>query len=324
MKKIAILVPRGDVMPDAIVGAYFLLTQVNLHQVHQGNKLAFEVDIVGYQINLKLYDGTFAVFAKNFRQVEKVFDLIIVPGFTSEMDTPLRENRELIDWIKSQHLQHGTDLASMCTGAFLLAATGLLDGKKCTSHWAFEESFRTCFPAVNFLSDQIITDDEGIYASAGAYSSLNLILYLIEKFCGKETAVWAAKVFQLDIDRKSQKPFVIFNQQKSHGDQTIEQAQAYIEKHFDRTLNVKSLAKQFSVSRRSFIRRFKKATGNTPLEYIQRVRIEAAKRMLENTPKSIGEVMFQTGYNDSKTFRSLFKKFTGYIPSHYKSRYSRV
>ena len=324
MKNTAILVPKGDVMPGSVVGAYFLLTQANLFHVQQGKPPAFDISFIGYKKQSPLYDGSFLVKSEYYKNTDRVFDLIIVPGFTCEMDEPLRMNRSLIQWMKQQHLEHGTELASMCTGAFLIAATGLLDGKECTCHWAFEPSFRQLFPNVNFLPEQIVTDDNGIYASGGAYSSLNLILYLLEKFCGKETSTWTSKIFQIDASRKSQKPFVIFSQQKSHHDEPISNAQNYIEQHFAEPLTVNDLADRFAFSRRNFIRRFKEATGNRPLEYIQRVRIEAAKRLLETTPKSIGEVIFATGYSDSKTFRAVFKKFTGCSPSVYKGKYGRA
>ena len=324
MKKIAITVPKGEVMPSAIIGAYFLLTQADFFCQQNGRPPAFTVKIVGHKNQVKLYDGSFSVRTEYFKKSSEVFDLLIVPGFTCEMEAPIQENQDLIIWMKKQHLDHGTELASMCTGAFLLAATGLLDGKKCTSHWAFEQSFRQFFPKVNFLPEHIVTDDNGFYASGGAYSSLNLILYLIEKFCGKDTAIWTSKVFQLDIDRKSQKPFVIFNQQKSHPDEPIGQVQSFIEQHFAEPLTVQGLAERFAFSSRNFIRRFKEATGNTPIEYIQRVRIEAAKRLLETTQKNVGEVIFESGYSDTKTFRAVFKKHTGISPSVYKGKYGRA
>lgn len=323
MKNLAILVPKGDVLPNAIIGAYFLLTQANLFLSQNGQSPKFDVKIIGYKKQSLLYDGSFSVKTENFKKTKTIFDLLIIPGFTCEMEAPIRQNKDLIAWMKKQHLEHGTELASMCTGAFLVAATGLMEGKKCTSHWAFESSFRKTFPKVNFLSEGIITDDNGFYTSGGAYSSLNLILYLIEKFCDKDTAVWISKVFQLDIDRQSQKPFVIFNRQKVHTDEGIGQAQDFIEHHLTEPLTVADLADRFNFSRRNFIRRFKEATGNTPIEYIQRVRIEAAKRLLETTAKSVEEVIYQTGYSDGKSFRSLFRKFTGCLPSEYRSRYGR-
>ena len=321
MKKAAILVPRGAVMPSAIIGAYFLLTQANQYQLQHNKAPVFGLDILGYKKQSLLYDGSFSVNTTHFQKSAGPYNLLIIPGFTCEMEGPLQANKALIEWMKVQHLDYGTELASMCTGAFLVAATGVLDGKKCTSHWAFEAPFRHHFPKVHFLPQHIVTDDAGIYSSGGAYSSLNLILYLIEKFYSRETAIWIAKVFQLDIDRHSQKPFVIFTQQKAHQDQQVAKVQTYIEQHFDEHLSVQELAQRFAFSRRNFVRRFKEATGNTPIEYIQRVRIEAAKRLLETTPKNISEVVFETGYSDSKSFRAVFKKITGCSPSAYRNRY---
>ncbi|HMR43798.1 MAG TPA: helix-turn-helix domain-containing protein, partial [Saprospiraceae bacterium] len=231
------------------------------------------------------------------------------------------QNQPLIAWLKKQHLEYGTELASLCSGAFFIAATGLADGKKMTTHWMYAGAFKALFPKVKLLSDRIVTDDGGIYASGGAYSSLNLILYLLEKFCDKTTALWASKVFQIDLHRNSQKPFVIFNNQKSHVDEQIKKVQDYIEQNFDHSLTVNELAAQFAFSRRNFLRRFKEATGNTPIEYLQRMRIEAAKRLLENSPKNVEEVVAATGYSDSKTFRLLFKKHTGFSPLAYRVKY---
>jgi transcriptional regulator GlxA family with amidase domain len=324
MRKIAILVPKGEVMPSAVVGAYLLFKQVNEQLAGMGLPEAFDVELVGYAANTRLYDGAFSVKTHRHYTRATGYDLIIVPGFICDMAAPLRENTGLIRWMHRQYVEHGSELGSMCTGVFLVAATGLLDGKKCTTHWAFEQAFRQTFPNANLQPEHIVIDDKGLYSSGGAYSSLNLILYLVEKFCGKDMAVWASKVFQIDLDRKSQKRFAIFQQQKMHVDNSVAEAQEYIEQHYAEPLTVQALANRFTFSRRNFIRRFKEATSNTPIAYIQRVRIEAAKRLLEGSTKSIGAIMLETGYNDNKTFRATFKKYTGYAPSVYRSRYQRV
>ena len=323
MIKTGIVIPKGAVMPSAVISPYFLLLETNKYLAETGREPVFEVMILGSDEAPVLYNGTFSVranahFANSPRQ-----DLILIPGFIGDMEEPLAMNRELIDWLKGQYLNNGTELASLCTGAFLIAATGLANGRNCTTHWAFEAAFRAHFPKVNLLAENIVTDDNGLYASAGAYSSLNLILYLIEKFCDRATAGWLSKVFQIDIDRNSQKPFAIFNQQRGHTDDPVTDVQEYIETHFREDLNVQRLAERFAFSRRNLIRRFKEATGNTPIEYIQRVRIESAKRMLENTRKSVEEVIYASGYNDGKTFRAVFRKYTGLSPSIYRNRYGR-
>ena len=321
MKKIALILPRGEIMGSAVVGPYAIFTQANEFLASQGQPPAFEVQLVGCERHPSFEEGLFRV--QPHRQLAEAsgYDLAIVPGFTCEVGPMLSGNKPLIAWLKEQYEQYGTELASLCSGAFFIAATGLAEGKKCTTHWAYAREFRARFPGVNLLSDLIVTDDRGIYASGGAYSSLNLVLYLLEKFSGKSVAIWAAKAFQVDLHRRSQKPFVIFTNQNAHLDEAITRVQEYIEQHYAQNLSVGELASRFAFSRRNFLRRFKEATGNTPIEYLQRVRIEAAKRNLETSFGGIGEALSAAGYSDAKTFRRLFKKYTGFSPMEYRNRY---
>jgi transcriptional regulator GlxA family with amidase domain len=208
-------------------------------------------------------------------------------------------------------------------GAFLLAATGLLDGRKCATHWIAAHDFRLLFPHVDLVDERVITDEGGLYSSGGAYSYLNLVLYLIEKYVGRDVAVCIAKVFQIDIARGSQSPFVIFRGLKEHEDEPIKKAQEFIEANFQSKISVDELAAMAFLSRRNFERRFKKSTFNTVAEYIQRVKIEAAKMSLESTRENVNEVMYSVGYSDTKAFRTLFKKLTGVSPVAYREKYSR-
>ena len=208
-------------------------------------------------------------------------------------------------------------------GAFILASTGLLKGKQCATHWLGAEAFKKMFPDVQLLPEKVITDENGIYSSGGAYSFLNLMLYLVEKYCGRATALHCSKLFEIEINRSSQAQFAIFRGQKEHDDEPIKNAQEFIEDHFNNKITVEQLADKYAISRRNFVRRFKKATSNTPLEYIQRVKIEAAKKNLESTIENINEVMFSVGYSDSKAFRNTFKRFTGLTPIEYRNRYNR-
>ena len=214
----------------------------------------------------------------------------------------VKANRLLIEWIAKQY-KNGAEIASICTGAFLLAATGLLDGKSCSTHWTAADNFRTMFPKVNLKADKLITDEYGIYTNGGAYSFLNLIIYLVEKYFDRQTAIFCAKVFQIEIDRNSQSAFTIFTGQKLHGDEIVKKAQAYIESNLQERISFEHLSSEFAVGRRNFDRRFIKATGNTPVEYSQRVKIESAKKALETSRKTINEVMYEVGYSDVKAFR---------------------
>jgi transcriptional regulator GlxA family with amidase domain len=228
----------------------------------------------------------------------------------------------MIDWIEQQY-KGGAEVASICTGAFLLASSGLLDGRTCSTHWAAAENFRTMFPKVNLQTDKLITDEKGIYTNGGAYSFLNLMIYLVEKYYDRQTAIFCSKVFQIEMDRQTQSEFAIFTGQKSHGDEMVNKAQAYIETNLQEKISVEHLSSRFSVGRRNFDRRFIKATGNTPVEYSQRVKIESAKRALESSRKTVNEVMYEVGYSDVKAFREVFKKITGMSPLEYRTKYNK-
>jgi transcriptional regulator GlxA family with amidase domain len=179
------------------------------------------------------------------------------------------------------------------------------------------------FPDVNLVSEKIITDEQGIYSSGGANSFLNLILYLIEKYAGREMAVLSSKVFEIEIERETQSPFIIFGGQKDHDDESILRAQAFIENNFQEKISVEQLASMLAISRRNLERRFKKATSNTAAEYMQRVKIEAAKQSLESSRENVNEVMYKVGYNDTKAFRNTFKRITGLSPMEYRNKYNR-
>jgi transcriptional regulator GlxA family with amidase domain len=205
----------------------------------------------------------------------------------------------------------------------MLAASGLLDGKNCSTHWAVADHFKLLFPQVHLQTDQFITDENGIYTNGGAYSFLNLIIYLVEKYFDRQTAIFCSKVFQIEMDRNSQSAFTIFTGQKLHEDEMVKQAQAYIESRIDEKISVEQLSSRFAVGRRNFDRRFIKATGNTPLEYAQRVKIESAKKGFETSRKTINEIMYEVGYSDVKAFREVFRKITGMSPLAYRSKYNK-
>jgi transcriptional regulator GlxA family with amidase domain len=199
----------------------------------------------------------------------------------------------------------------------------LLNGKHCSTHWIAANEFRTLFPDVHLVDDKIMTEDKGIYTSGGAYSFTNLLVYIIEKYAGRDIAIQIAKSFMIDIDRISQSPFIIFQGQKTHADEPIKKAQEFIENNFEERISVDQLAQMFALGRRNMERRFKKATSNTVVEYIQRVKIEVAKKNLESGRKNVNEVMYEVGYNDPKAFRTTFKKITGLSPLEYRSKYNK-
>lgn len=231
-------------------------------------------------------------------------------------------NQEFIPWI-IQRYKNGAEVASLCIGAFLLASTGLLNGKQCSTHWLFANEFRKTFPEVMLVDDKIITEQNGLYSSGGANAYWNLLLYLVEKYTDREMAIWASKFFVLEIGRTSQSSFTMFRGQKDHDDEVVKKAQEYIEQNFQEKISVEELSDRFGIGRRTFERRFKKATTNTTVEYIQRVKIEAAKKQLETGRKNVNEVMFDIGYTDIKAFRDVFRKITGMSPNDYRNKYNK-
>lgn len=325
MKHLSILVPKGNVISDTIIGSHGLFELANSHYRKTGgaDQKLFEVDLVAEDRDPVLFNSFFSIQpTKSIDEVTKT-DFIIVPGLVGDMEKQIELNRALVNWMKTQRIQHHAEIASLCRGAFLLAETGLMHGKSCATHWLTHDTFREMFPNVNLIPEKVISDDNGIYSSGGAYSFLSLVLYIIEKYFGRETAIWCAKVSEIDFDRLDQNQFVIFNGQKDHSDEEIKEVQDHIEKHYAEKLSVEVLAQQVATSGRNFVRRFKKATHNTPIEYIQRVRIEAAKKNLESTTMNIHEVMFASGYSDDKTFRTLFKRYAGLTPIEYRNKYNR-
>jgi transcriptional regulator GlxA family with amidase domain len=322
MKHLTILVPKGENNLSSIVGSYKIFTRANEYWKKTGKKELFKIQLAGTSKKVEYYEGLFSVKPHVAIGAIKKTDLIIIPSLNHNFTKSVKVNKSLIEWITTQY-NNGSEVASICTGAFLLASTGILDGKSCSTHWAAEDHFRAMFPEVNLQTDKLITDESGIYTNGGAYSFLNLMVYLIEKFYDRQTAIFCSKVFQIEMDRQSQSEFSIFTGQKVHDDQVIQQAQAYIESHLHEKISVEFLSSRYSVGRRSFDRRFIKATGNTPVEYSQRVKIESAKRAFENSRKSINEVMYEVGYSDVKAFREVFKKITGMSPLQYRVKYNK-
>lgn len=322
MKHISILVPKGAIL-GSLEGSRQLFTQVNSFMQAKGAQPIFKVELVGLSKETPLSGGLFTANSNALVDDVKQTDLIIIPALDGDLQLAIENNRDFIPWIIEQR-RNGAEVASLCLGAFLLASTGLVNGKKCATHWMATNAFRAMFPQVELVTEKIITDEQGIYSSGGAFSYLNLILYLIEKYAGRDMAVLSAKVFAIEIERQNQLSFVIFQGQKEHDDEPIKKAQEFIEKNYQDKITIDDLASHVAVSRRNFERRFKKATSNTVAEYIQRVKIEAAKMSLESTRENVNDAMYKVGYSDPKAFRVSFKKITGLSPVEYRNKYNRI
>lgn len=325
MKHISILVPDGQSTLSSIaciVGSYEIFMRANDYRKRSGKKELFKIELAGVTKKSDFDNGLLTVKPQvNIADISRT-SLIIIPSMAHDYQKALKGNKLLVQWIEERY-KEGAEVASMCTGTFVLAAAGLLDGKDCSTHWSAADAFRSMFPKVNLQPEKLITDENGIYTNGGAYSFLNLLIYLVEKYYDRQTAIYCSKIFQVEIDRQSQSAFAIFTGQKKHGDEMVQQAQAYIESRIDEKISVEELSAQFAIGRRNFDRRFIKATGNTPLEYSQRVKMEVAKKAFENTRKSVNEVMYEVGYSDVKAFREVFRKITGMSPLEYRERYNK-
>lgn len=321
MKNVAILVPESAVI-EAVADPRYMFTAVNEFLKSAGNQPLFNVQLVGLSKEVKLADGIFSIHTDATPANAKKPDLIIIPALSGTLEYAVNRNKEFVPWIIS-HYKQGAEVASLCLGAFLLASTGLLSGKSCSTHWLFSNEFRSMFPDVNLVDDKIITEQNGLYSSGGANSYWNLLLHLVEKYTSRDMAILASKFFVLDIDRKSQSPFNIFKGQKLHNDDDIVKAQEFIETNYQEKITVDELCDKLGIGRRTFERRFKKATNNSVVEYMQRVKVEAAKKQLENGRKTVSEVMYEVGYTDTKAFRDVFKKITSMSPVDYRSKYNK-
>lgn len=326
MKHLTILVPDSQTGPNTIsciVGTYHVFTEANRYYDQLNREPIFNIELAGVSKQSNFVNGLLTVMTqKDIATIQKT-DLIIVPAVISNFSAIEAGNSMLSAWILD-HYTKGANVASMCTGAYLLASTGLLDNKNCSIHWKSAANFHKLFPKVNLKTEQIITDEQGINTNGGGYSFLNLLLYLVEKFYDRQTAIYCSKIFQIDIARQTQSDFMIFNGQKSHGDEMVMRAQDYLENNFSEKISMEKLSEKFTVGRRNFDRRFIKATGNTPVEYLQRIKVESAKKELESSRKTVNEVMYTIGYTDIKAFREIFRRFTGLSPLEYKNKYNKA
>jgi transcriptional regulator GlxA family with amidase domain len=246
-------------------------------------------------------------------------DLIIIASATY-IKKILKKNPELVPWLLQQYNQ-GAQIASICTGVFLLAETGLLDGKSATLHWGFTEMFKQQYPGINLKQDKMFIDQGDLYCSAGVNAGLDLTLYLVEKFCGRQTAVKCAKTMVLDLGRKLQTPYDSCLFSKNHDDSLIVKAQGWIEKNHTQSVDYDLLARKYNMSRRSLERRFKQAIGMTPLAYLQQIRVKTAKHLLEEGIHTFNEITYQVGYEDIAFFRKIFIRLTGLRPKEYQQRF---
>lgn len=322
MVDIAILALH-NALPASISDAQYVFNTVNRFLIEAGEKPGFTVQLVGLSSEINLQKSTYIIRPHVAIRDLTSTSLIIVPALDGDMLSATYLNKGFAPWIANQY-RNGAEVASLSTGAFLLAFTGLLNGKECTTHWAYANEFSFLYPNAKLSDQKMIVHEGGLYSSGGNNAYWNLLLYLVEKYAGREIAIRIAKYFVIDITKNNQAPFIIFNGFKDHDDGPIKLIQQLIEQEFNKKPSVDTLAEKVHMTRRTFERRFKKATRITVTEYIQRVKIEAAKKQLEIGRKSISDVMHELGYSDLPTFRELFKRIAGMTPVEYKKKYTQA
>ena len=247
-------------------------------------------------------------------------ELIFIPTTRLSLDDVVERNVSVVPWLRRWR-KRGAAIASVCSGVGLIAATGMLDGKRATTHWALAERFREKYPKVKWMPEMMVTEDRGFYCGGGVHAALDLSLYLVEKFCGHDIAVQSAKAMLIETPRAWQAGFAIIPLKTEHSDDAISAAQEWLHQNFHQTFPLAAPARRVGMSVRNFVRRFKQATGDSPLTYLQKLRVAAAKRMLESDHRTVQEVSDAVGYQDVAFFRSLFERHTGVAPSAYRRRF---
>ena len=255
-------------------------------------------------------------------EVERT-DIVVIPSIGLGIDEQLARYTDLLPWLREWY-SRGIHVAAVCTGVALLAEAGLLDGRLATTHWAVAEEYRRRYPRVKWRPDLFVTEDQRLLCSGGVYASMDLSLYLVEKFCGHEVALECAKALVLGMPRTRLPGTSVLPLSRAHADEKIRTAEAYLQERFNRDVPIKMLADMVGMGPRNFIRRFKAATGHLPGAYSQLLRVSAAKEMLEHGAASIQVVSSNIGYEDVAYFRNLFKRHTGMTPGEYRSRFSRM
>lgn len=247
--------------------------------------------------------------------------LVVVPGFMFNILAALPALTGMIEWLQGQN-QKGAYIANMCTGSFLSAQAGLLDGRFATTHWAFSKQFSRRFPRVKLQTERTVTDDGLVLCSGGSTSSSDLLLHLIRKFASPQLASECAKKLLVDIASRSQTPYSITAFKKNHADSDILKIQIWLENNMSESVRMEKVVETFGLSVRNFIRRFKAATDQTPVQYLQNLRIERAKHLLESSKMSFEQITMNVGYEDVNSFRRLFKEKVGTSPGVFRKRFS--
>lgn len=322
MPSVAILAPQQCVHSSVVGTLDVLLCAESLWRSMGGEALFAQLDIVTRDGGPVTAHNGQAVAASSSIGGLPAPEMIVVPAIMDGLDAAL-EDTATLHWLDEAH-RRGAVICSVCAGAFLLAEAGLLTGRQATTHWALVERFRKRYPDVDLRPERMLVDNGDTVCAGGVTAYLDLALHLAGRFGSGELAAACSKLLLIDARRNMQSPYSIFAAQKGHGDRQVEEVQDWLEGHHTEAVSVAQLARVARLGLRTFTRRFTRATGDTPSEYLQRLRMETAKRLLESTDQSVDEVAAGCGYTDLTAFCRRFKAVTGLPPGRYRGRFSRL
>lgn len=272
--------------------------------------------------NVNAYAGQQIKVEKSLAEIQRT-DLVVIPGFLLTLKEVIPEFTKYGDWLRSQHAQ-GAEIATMCTAAFVLAENGMLDFIRVTTHWAFASLLSRKHPKAIVNADQILSEDNRIITSAGSTATLDMMLYLVRKFADFNLAHMCSRYLLIDSVRTDQTCYVLWSMPKGHGDLKILEVQTWLEENLGGQLVINDVAEMFGFGIRNFKRRFSEATGYTPINYIQTIRLERAKILLETTNLGFDSITREVGYSDSNSFRQLFSKRVGLPPAAYRKKFKGI
>ncbi|MDN3523624.1 GlxA family transcriptional regulator [Halomonas ramblicola] len=319
------LVALPDVVVSTLAGIFDVMNGVALMGLVAPNAPApFHIEIVGEAVGaLKLASGVPIDVQRAIDTIE-TSDIVIVPSvLLRPQGWEKGRYPHLVEWLHAMH-ERGAVLCSACSGVFLLAETGLFDDKEATVHFGYAQAFMASYPAVSTHPERVLViagQREDLVSSGASMSWHDLALYLIARYAGATTAQEIARLFALQWHQDGLTPYLVFEGKFDHGDGEIQSAQQWLNEHFALAHPVEAMIERSALAERTFKRRFVNATGLNPIAYVQRLRIEDAKRRLERTEASIEEISWRVGYEDSAFFRRLFKRTTGLNPSAYRRRF---
>ena len=320
MKNLGLIIPL-DYKLLSIAAILDVFDTVNRIYAENHREIPLGINIIQIPEHIKKDCNSFHGYPVKSTTSDFVADIVLIPSFTtSNLKETISKNHIYIPWIQEQY-QSGAEIASFCTGAFLFGATGLLNGKTATTHVDASSAFASSFPSVLVKPDQTVTADGRCYTSGGSTSTFQLLVLLVQKYCGNDIAIRIAKIFAIDLDRYTQSYFSTFRPNYTHNDDLVMRVQREIETNYVEINTIDDVVKDLPASRRNIVRRFKKETGIPPIEYLQNIRIETAKRQLEQTNHSVSEIIFGTGYADPKSFRKTFQKLVGMKPLEYRDKF---